>query len=219
MRILSFSQYGAAKDGRLSSDVADALDDEREYVGVAIGPRSDEARVQVDGELLEAGRILPLRNRSYKISRATPYDNALSSIRYLELMLFEDLRELAVDVARPQGKYSETFTGRNTTYSFEVPYVGRRQARFVVTGAVGDTFTYSVNGRMYSDALRGVKSVLLKDGSAGQVIGATGTFSFYIGGTDNAECWDVLAVAVTIPDDASHTWTVDTATIGELGVR
>ncbi len=182
------------------------------WYGIAIGPESDEGRIRVNGIMLQAGRVLPLRAASYELARVTTAD---ASIARLQVMLFESPAEIGVEVARPNGEFSEL--GFVATAASElvltVPFVGRRQCRIVLAPTTEDDLTaYSVIG--YAHAPDGTPhSETLATNAAPDA----GTNAFYVGGTDNGECWDYLEIYATQP--LTGLLNVLATTIGEIGAR
>lgn len=217
--------------------------------GIAIGPNSHEARVYVDGQLLQAGRVLPLRSSDgYSVSRATGvatstnadgYPSAeqyLTSIKMLSLMVFECAEELACEVARPDHEFStEQDTEADSPGTGEgdqgaealplvVPFVGRRQAqvrmhRTAVSGGAGK-WGYRIVGLKWSASLKTLLATTLRE-----VTGLdTDEEATMVGGVDEAEDYHQLAIYVTAEDGAdaaatTQTFAVDVTTIGEIGVR
>lgn len=193
------------------------------WVGIAIGPRSQEAVVEIDGVLLQAGRVLPLRSTQYNVKRVRPRDAALTCIASLELMLFECEAELGAEVARPNGIFSQAqaFPAADGTMTYTIPFVGRRQALFNVYTAKEFPFSYTLRGLRYQNSMRQVTKTDLHAEASIQTVTPEWTYAFYVGGTDNAECWDALefAVADTSGTDDGDILGLDVETIGEIGAR
>jgi hypothetical protein len=226
-----------------------------DWCGIAIGPRSDEGCVEVDGTLLQAGRVLPLRASTYTARKIRPgttrkdrtgasegaeTTGTLASVATLELMLFENPCELAGSYPRADGRYDNGVGGSAMIDGsavlvdrITVPFIGRRQCLFVLTFGRPVIFDYEVYGQRYSRSMDAVDYVTLKtqlaatassDGTrsfvdpAGFTVAAY-TYAFYIGGTDNAEAWDSLRLAIRKPTsdgNADYVW-IEAQTIGELG--
>lgn len=211
MRVFNFEQWAS------SPSVAT---DAGRFVGIAIGPESDEAIVRVGGLLLQAGRPLTVRSDggAYSIERVGAPANAIPSIARLQVVTFECLEEVEAFGCRANGRYgaSSALTALGGWQRLATaPFVGRRQARFqLVTAAAG--IDYRIIGLAYNSGARAVKESLLET-VTGAVPDAGGTVAFYMGGSNEGECWDALALEVTpsIDDVVS----VDVATIGELGAR
>ena len=205
------------------------------FCGIAIGPSSLEAIVRVGDFTLQAGRVLPLRSDKYQITKIRPLseqfsggtDTALDVISHLEVILFTDPGELGAVIPRANGRTfvrALTPTGElNITLPFRVPYVGRRQALFVIhsddLGA--GTFDYKIEGVRYQDSTRTL--VRYPQGThAGVTLSADGTYAFYIGGMDNAEVWDVLELTLfnvgnADPGPGLAHFDIDAETFGEIG--
>lgn len=190
------------------------------WLGIAIGPGSDEGAVLVDGVPLQAGRILPLRSSKYTISKRYAHANGgavddMQSIAKLVLMLFEHPSELSVNVARPNARFRQrTALASN---SLHVPFVGRRQLCVRIQWGEGsaETCSYQVYGRSYSEAAEQVTSTTLADESAVAADDGGGV-TFYIGGTNEAECFEEIEIAAqTSGADLPH---IEAEVIGELGV-
>ena len=216
MRLFTFDQWATL--GSVATEPGD-------FVGIAIGPESDESTVRVNGALLQAGRVLPMRASSYTIAREridyiNPFANGiLGSIARLQVMAFECPSELAVDVARPNGVYSAQASipnGGVATTLVTVPFRGRRQAFFDIVGpADGTELTYSVIAYRWMRALGALRQKTLKTDTV--LLDADLSYAFYIGGDDNAENWDALRVMITNNSAGAITWAVDVETIGEIG--
>jgi hypothetical protein len=221
-----------------------------EYVGVAIGPESDEGRVYIDGHLLQAGRVLALRahGSSYAVTRAVgPASGfvledgnndptALGAVKRCQLMLFECAGELAAEVARPNGEYNTTRLSGDVTSTdvdnsaaariLVAPFTGRREMRVYIKrsgpeagGAALGLWGYTVIGRRWSESQQAVIETTLEDVTALDDDEVT----TYLGGTNEAEAWDEIAVDVhTEPEDAAPAtaqFTADITTVGEIGAR
>lgn len=217
MKLWTFDKWAAtnkAKTGR--SDEHD-LPFGR-YVGVAIGPQSDDGRCLIDGELLlQAGRPLPFRGREFSVESLRPASvNATLGIKTLQLCLLEHEGELRAEYARANGEYSAQLAYTAAYLPLiTVPFVGRRQARFQIHRAVA-AYDYRIYGLRYSRLQNTVRTTLLREVLAA-VPDADGTVAFYIGGTNEAECWDALRLDIN--DDAAGTFFADVETIGEIGAR
>jgi len=199
---------------------------DRDWLGIAIAPGSDEGLILVDDVPLQAGRVLPLRSSAYKLGKVRPGNDrvGLEAIRTLSVMLFEHASEMACEVARPNGLYDVTYdtaapiAGPHSlaNRAIAVPYVGRRQALFVITSETigGGAFSYSVKGVRYQRSSNDVERYVLH-ADAAATLSADETLAFYIGGTDNAEAWDILELYIL----TAGVWSIDVDTIGELGDR
>src|SRR5690242_12485034 len=99
MRVEGFSDWGTV--GKWSSpDSGESCP----WAGIAIGPESDEGLGRVNGCLLQAGRVLPLRDRKYTVERVLGTTAApLATVASLQVLLFEHATELGVDVSRANG--------------------------------------------------------------------------------------------------------------------
>lgn len=213
--------------------------------GIAIGPDSDEGVVLVDGHKLQAGRVLPLRSSgAYKLTRATgkapPTLADLSEITYLlhvrrcQVMLFESPEELAVEVARPNGEYSSRAAQGNVagiltlaggagveTRVLTIPFVGRRQA-LVRLFMVASTQEHPVRvaGRRWDPVTDAVVETTLVESTTTSTGGAPSTFSYVVGGTNEAESYHELVAYVAEHAAAlGATCYGDGESIGEIGVR
>lgn len=221
MKFQSFSDWG--KTRCVQTDPS-----ETEFVGIAIGPNSDEGLVLVGDIPLQAGRVLPLRSKKYGIERARPLDitdtanpgptgSKLASLRTLSLLMFEDVAELGGNYDRADGVYDATnivIAGNATTLALAVPFVGRREALFVVTSETigANPFSYSVKGARYMRSSGEIERYVLH-ADANATLSADETLAFYVGGNDNAEKWDQLELYIS----TTGTWAIDADTIGELG--
>ena len=108
------------------------------WVGIAIGPRSDEGVVRVNGTLLQAGRALAMLAPTYKLDRVLGFVGSLPSVKVLEVMCFETHAEMAAAMARANGLHSSGLlplggVAGDYTRLLTVPFVGRRHAMFDVS--------------------------------------------------------------------------------------
>lgn len=217
MKLWTLDQWSETAKARTdNTDDADVRDGV--FVGVAIGPQSDEGRCLIDGELLQAGRPLPLRARHFNVELVRPISvQDTLNVRTLQLALIEDPSELAIVWARANGEHSAKVVTNGADFAtlITVPFVGRRQARFQLVTAAGSV-SYRVFGLRYHGSTRTVKATLLTEQLA-VAPDTDDTVAFYIGGTNEAECWDALRVDVDT--DAASTVHVDVETIGEIGAR
>jgi hypothetical protein len=199
---------------------------ESSFVGIAIGSGSDEGLILVDDIPLQAGRILPLRGARYKLSKVRPGNDqvGLEPIRTLSLMLFEHPSELACQVARSNGSYDAIYDSAAfvagphslVNRAIQVPFVGRREALFVITSETigAGAFSYTVKGVRWQRSSGAVERYVLHTDPAA-TLSADETLAFYVGGDDNAELWDCLELYIA----TAGVWSVDAETIGELGAR
>jgi len=201
------------------------------YYGIAIGSDSHESTVRANGALLQAGRALPLRSAggAYTLQReripaSVGNVGGIPAITRLQVFCYECESELAgaASCNRPDLETSITAavpaTG-NPVIIQTVPFRGRRAALVVLTSGGFASVTYSIRGYRWSTALRAAKRVELKS-EASVAFQPDGTYAFYIGGTDNAECWDALELAITqAVGTGQQTYTADIACIGEIGTR
>lgn len=219
MKLWTFDKWSAvAKTKTDASDDADLPFGQ--YVGIAIGPQSDDGRCLIDGELLlQAGRPLPLRNRVFSVESLRPISvNASLGIKTLQLCLLEHEGELRAEYARANGEYSgKTNVPEASGYVAvcTIPFVGRRQARFQLISDAA-TINYRVYGLRYHGSTRTVKATLLRETLAAAP-DTDDTVAFYMGGTNEAECWDALRVDVDTPTNSDIHFDVET--IGEIGAR
>lgn len=208
------------------------------FVGIAIGPDSDDARALVstnDAKVtLQAGRVLPLRAGSYRIAKLIGSDGNSPFITF-QLLLFECLEELAAEIARPNGSYGKGEGSPNGPVTVDraivdssnpavvgawaFPFSGRRQARVTIRNVtLAQPIDYSVIGvRWDTNAAAGAGAWVEK-------VLATATaqampVAFYVGGTNEAECWDWIRLGIVSNTPAtSGTVAVAADTIGEMGV-
>jgi hypothetical protein len=189
------------------------------FAGIAIGPESEVGRVRVNGRLLQAGRVLALRENSYRVTHDLPLAawTGFDTGSVLELMLFESVAELASEVSRPNGQFSASIAPVDTGAEIEllvIPFEGRRQCRVNITAGGTEVLDYRIVGRYWSAARAAVVEVEIDSGTD------VTTLSRVYGGTNEAEAWFEIAVYVTV--DAAVgviTGTVDAETIGEIGCR
>lgn len=212
MRTKSFPQWAGSPS--VTTDTGDCP-----YYGIAIGPDSDEGAVSVGGLVLQAGRPLPLRGKSYAISHVRPTPSDLASITNLEVLLFESGDELACALARPNRPYAASVTTGTTqpgSASLSVPFVGRPQCLFQITGATVN-LDYAIVGVRWNFGANAVQRSLLAT-EAAVAPDAFGSAAFYMGGQgDEAEIWDVLELYVWTPSGASSV-NVEAVVSGELGI-
>jgi hypothetical protein len=203
------------------------------FVGVAIGPESDEGCVLVNGVLLQAGRVLPLAAKQYNVSRPNGDLEAtgaagghLPSLTKLQLLLFTSRDELSCDVARPNRRVC-VGVHNATAHVARIPFRGRRQLACVISAfapsvPVDTSYTYTVVGRRFCPNSRSGPAtsppytidVTL---ASGAVPDMSVPLAFYVGGTDNAECWDEIVVSATSAMNAQMS--IDSEAIGEIGAR
>jgi hypothetical protein len=221
MRLEVIPQWGTLD--KTASDRQRELEAGREFVGIAIAPGSEESVIDVEGVgRLQSGRILPLRDKSYSIRRVRPRSAAIP-INRLELMLFEHEAEMGEAPARANQTYTYATTlvhGAATDKTFVVPFAGRQKAQFTLwtSSATPPNFVYYVVGLRWQYSLGLIVPVLLKTEvnppfvSIGGGAGGPGglslpasktTYSFYVGGTDNAENWDALWFLMNNTDGAA----------------
>lgn len=189
------------------------------WAGIAIGPESDDGLVRVNGVLLQAGRVLPLRSKSYTLSRVLGLGGELATVSRMQVMLFEHVNELAVDVTRANGLYGVqgAAAASDTVYAqiARVPFIGRRQARVNIIAsaapASGD-HKYKIVARSYSVTKRTVTEHVL---ALDEVFEQSDRASFYVGGTNEGEVWHELSILVVTGDGVAITCDVDVETIGE----
>lgn len=190
------------------------------WAGIAIGPESDEGLVRVNGVLLQAGRVLPLRSSSYTVERVLGDAGApLATVARLQLLLFEHASELGADVSRPNGLYGarDAAAASDTVYAqvARVPFVGRRQARVNILASAAPasgSHQYQIIGRAYSPTTRTVTEHVLSEDNAFE---ESDRASFYVGGTNEGEVWHELSFLVVTGDGVAITCDVDVETIGE----
>lgn len=234
MRVERFPEWG--QQDKTTTTLT--RDDGSNWIGCAIGPQSDESRVYVDGVLLQGGRVVPVEGRTLTITRVRPRFSSLP-IQNLELALLEDARELTVETSRPDGLYSTTLNIPDTNYDQLVaPFCGRRMAKVTIMttdtgGAVQPVFDYWIYGLQWLATLNKVVPVLLKTETPtmtkvfnppftpGGVAPPPSfwTYSFYVGGIDNAEQWDALDIIIHNRAGEQHSYAIDISTIGEMGAR
>ena len=188
------------------------------YVGIAIGPASEEALVRVNGVLLQAGRVLPLVSGQYTIDRENnppPGGSGwFQSITRLQLMLFEHRDELAAEVARPNGYHTAQITSAGSLASvIVVPTIGRRQVHFSI-GHTGDISRVVVTGTRVGRLGVAPHQVVIVDDSTARPAGDP--FSFYVGGTNEAENWVEMELEVNSTAGLTQ---AQVETIGEIGCR
>ncbi len=219
MQVLTFQAWASQLKATTEPSGSD-------WCGIAIGPGSDEGRVLVDGHLLQSGRVLPLRSKRYAIQGVRPAGiTALAPIAQLQVILFADPAAMACEVARPNlAYYTRAFQATaGKLLAASAPYVGRRQALFTIASSnlVG-AFAYEVVGVRYQYSRRDVVRVALHTEPAATMT-AEGTYAFYLGGTDDAEDWDVLELYITGGGTSSMgvfaKYDTDIETIGEIGAR
>lgn len=234
MKVITFEDWGIASEGATFDTLAfdDVGGRECRYVGIAIGPDSDDARVLVECDggtivTLQSGRVLPLRGRSYKLTKVIGTDGDSPMVR-LQVLLFECAEELAAEVARPTTRYEsgavdvddggvlEPADPTPVLGSWGVPFVGRRQARITIrNGTLGQPIDYAVIGVVWdTNANAWVETVIAEATAAAMPV------SFYVGGTNEGECWDWLRIAI-VSNTAAATGTVFIIAdvTGEIGVR
>ena len=161
-----------------SSDRQRELLGGREFVGIAIGPNSEESLVEIDGfGILQAGRVLAVRSKVYRIKRVRPLDalgggtgfaaNVLP-INRLQLQLFETEAELAAGAtARANRDYQSAVlinAGASNRAAIVVPFCGHRQAQFVINSVLSPATPFTLWGLKYSYASA------LVNGSAAPVV-------------------------------------------------
>lgn len=182
--------------------------------GIAIGPESEEAIVRVNGVRLQAGRVLPLRASQYQIQREISlYDG----IDRLQVVIFERPEEFAMDVARPNAAYDETYTDAGLaahTLALTVPTVGRRQVHFTIAPD-SDVTRYEVVGIILQKPASNGAGNDLHVQLVNNTAPGSGNVSFYLGGTNEAENWHLMELRLTLP--ASESAEIHVETIGEIG--
>lgn len=223
MRILTFPAWST--EPRVTTPPLD-----KGYCGIAIGPDSAEGLALCEGFPLQAGRVLPIRERKYTIEHVRPtnprmlvadvdtHDPSLDCIQTLSVIVFEDPSEMGAHVMRPNLNFSATkllVEGAGIPQlALSVPFVGRRQCAvtFYSPNLVGN-FGFLVRGVRYQYSAR---KVVKYNGAtaAAQALDENGTFSIEIGGMDNAELWDVLEIYLM---SATATFDIDADTVGEIG--
>lgn len=203
------------------SEVATYATESGNFVGIAIGHESDESTVRLNGVLLQAGRPLMLRSGggAYRVERITPLASAIPCIDRLQLVAFECAEEV---IAFMNGRANLRYSAQSALTAaggyqrlITVPFVGRRQARFQLHCAAA-TVDYRIIGITYNAGVAATKETIL-DTLAGEVPDANSTLAFHVGGTNEAEAWDAIAIEVDLPTD--QTTSIDVITIGELGAR
>lgn len=216
MRIQGFSAWNAQP--QVTSDPHQSA-----WAGIAIGPGSDEGLVLIDGVPLQAGRVHPVRQSRYTVKHVRPIgeqsgDQSLDCIKGLNLILFEHAAELGCEIARPNQSYSvRDFVSSEETLALSVPFVGRRQALFMLTSPdLGvASFGYKIKGVRWQYSSRSVQRYTGPvDATAN--LDENGSLALYVGGEDNAEEWDALELYL---DTDGSTFNVDVDTIGEIGAR
>lgn len=224
MRIDHFGDWH--RTGRLQTDPAD--NPSKNYAGIAIGPGA-EGKVLVDGVLLQAGRVHPVRQNKYTIEKVRPLtpvagfpteDFALDSINDLSLIVFEDPCELGACIARPNGIYGDTIansSGEGPTLVLRYPFVGRRNSLVVLysPNLGAGAFDLNVQGGRWQNAAGKIVRYPLHVAAAVHLDPTDDTYAFYIGGFDNEECWDFIEVF--IDDGGGFAWKSEAETIGEIG--
>ena len=204
------------------NDLNEAVTDSGCFVGVAIGPDSDEGVVKVNGVTLAGGRALPLKAKNYVVERLRSGGVHKPT---LQLMLFEHLEELACNVARPNRRYTAHDTqGVGLIKRLNIPFTNRKHAQITITAydgggesAAGLVTRYMVQGSC-GPTYEGIGG--LPTGNTFEIVDevvSDTTISFHIGGTDHAEMYDYLAIW------ADHDASADGLSIiaevsGELGV-
>jgi hypothetical protein len=201
------------------------------FVGVAIGPESDEARVRVNGKLLQAGRVIALREENYTIERVTgsPGSIAGDAIWKLELILFECVEELACEVARPNHRYPGAHNLEQGTLAINntpdgsgnplskayFPFVGRRHLFVTIddVDTAGD-IDYRVVGYRWSDVAQAFREYEIVPTVADQPM----PIAFHIGGTNEEEIYDVISVDVMKSTAGTGNVVVEAEAVGELGI-
>ncbi len=191
------------------------------YVGIAIGPGSDDGYVQVENTILQSGRVLPISSGGYTITKLLGSAAApLASVKVLELMCFEHLHELVVPVARANGIYAEKLiavAGAAGVFSpiITIPFIARPKARVYLKAsaapAVG-SHSYKAIVRTYS-ARRGlVDEQTLVTANFGAALADS---SFYIGGTNEGESWHEVRIEGANGDGVAVTMSAEVETVGE----
>lgn len=195
-----------------------------DYLGVAIGPTSDEGRCLIDGELLTAGRILPIRGSRFQVSRARPRDlsGGLDCIRSLQLALIEYPEELAIqEWSRPSATFSAGAeqAGGGTLPAFAagaylaalvVPTVNRLGVQFMIWSADSTTFSYRVTGLKWSYDSATLRAYAMQTSAVALNLDPINrTAVFYVENED----YDAIFVAINPTDPA--TFRVDGTAFGE----
>lgn len=211
------------------------------FVGIAIGPDSEEARIRVSCDgiahevTLQSGRVLPLRASNYRLTKLVgPTDGEGSPSNLLQIVLFECAEELAAEVARPNHRYSigeDSDTGPLQVDDggvlepalpafagavFGFPYAGRRQARIDIRDVdLAEPIDYAVIGMRWDEHSDTYQPVVIASATA-----AVMPVSFYVGGTNEAEAWEWVKIAIASNTAAATGFVaVSAETIGEIGVR
>lgn len=195
------------------------------FVGVAIGPESEEALVRVGGLLLQAGRVLPLSSSSgsYTAARVRVPTSVLAEIGKLQLLAFECHEELACEVARPTNTFSSSISGVDVaawtaaTSVLTLPFRGRRHAMVSLHNSDVSKIGMLIVGRRYHASKRAVETRTLVTINPGDYSGTT--IAVHVGGTNDSEAWDGLTVQAGHTGASDAVVYVDVECIGELGAR
>ncbi len=190
----------------------------REWMGVAIGPGSDEGLVRINGVLCAAGRFLPLRAMSYSIERVHGVAGTWSETATLELCLYA-CGDVVGDVSRAPADYAFPAVAVNAagwTRVGVVPFSGRSTA-MVAPFVTGDVLGYRVIGRYYSKAEGAVKENTIVSVAAVNGSGIQDAVFFVGGNGDNAEPYYELAIELECDDVGGTTGGADVRVYGEVG--
>ena len=231
MQIFSYPTWGNAQNVQIEPPRG-----RKAWAGIAIGPNSEEAIVEVSGVgILQAGRIYPAAVAHAVVKRVRPIDSNIP-INILDLVLFEDPAELAIGsaVARANASYHRNMQQLNAggSYTYKVPFAGRRKAQVVFScssGSATTTYDYTVFGLKWNYVENIVVAYPLHSASnewtqqgVGTVpdIGINNTYcvnAFYVGGTNEGEDWDALAIYVKNTGAAPRFIDCDVTLIGDSG--
>lgn len=194
------------------------------YVGIAIGPQSDEGAIFVNDVLLQAGRVLalPASAAGYRVTRAHAAGQ-FTSLSRLDVMLFEHQAELGAAVHRANLAYASVAGGVNVvteaafTDVLRIPFHGRRQARIVVRGTTSMLSTVRVVGTYWSEARGALQTKWLEE--VAMEVDDDDTVAeaaIYVGGTNEAEAWTELVASVQLAAAGAEVYYADALAIGEL---
>lgn len=206
------------------------------WAGIAIGPDSYEGQIIVEagGEtaLLQAGRPLALAAQAYTLRRANGGQGTHPSISRLSVALLESPAELAMSFVRPNHKFfsgAYNHAGGEQIIPFfnygypaggagatTVPFTSRRKVLF--TGSHADSFrVFGIMPREVpgeGQVIAQLEYVLADEVNPN----APGQFAFYVGGTNEAECWNEVQLRVTVGGGGINPSYYTAETIGEIGL-
>lgn len=220
---------------------------EGDYIGFAIGPMSLVDQVELDGVRIVAGRVVPARTRSPqfrpvrapRVDAGGAFNGQATTVAATtgqvntrcQVLAYECGDALIAPGPRAPHIVSNVVAvgAAETVLVLRIPFAGRSFAQLLLKSTTGAPAggLWRVDGIRYQPRELRAAAVAAAEPWKGHVVEETNLLTGaaaayvdggYIGGTDNGESWDELAVYVANADEtiAVYAEAYDRASVGAL---